>query len=114
MSWQNVFKKYHIAEIGKKGKVVTINVEQVSQFSLFPYGNKNEISEKELKDFLAEDMFIFKKVLNKLRTENQDLKIDNEILKKKNSTLIKENQELGELVIKYKLKVMEKIGTVFN
>lgn len=48
MSWEHVFKNYQLvqtAEIGKKGKVVTSNNEQVSQFSLFPPEMESQIEE---------------------------------------------------------------------
>jgi len=55
MSWQTVFKKYQIAEIGKKGKLANTDNEQVSQFPLFPY-----IGEQELQKFLGEDWELYK------------------------------------------------------
>ena len=58
MTWKTVFQTYQNPEIGKKGKQVTGNTQQVSQFSLFPpFGEikNHDLSLEKLKSFLGED-----------------------------------------------------------
>lgn len=58
MTWKTVVQTHQNPEIGKKGKQVADNTQQVSQFSLFPpFGEiKNHIlSPEKLKSFLGGD-----------------------------------------------------------
>lgn len=65
MSWQSVFKKYQTAELGKKGKFVNLDNEQVSQVSLFPHvseiGNEHkvELDCQKSQNFLGEDWELY-------------------------------------------------------